>query len=191
MDDLKRFILPNRKGIYIMLGAYCVVAIAYILFIIYFSKDNSIAMTIIIVVLLAVLPLSPFVILCIYVLMIHYPKKYKELYQLCNTPEAQEDIIKDFREARKFWKGDVRIGERNIYARGEMCQRKEGSFFWYREEGARAATAWAVYLKTGIEEKKVLHWGSLFTSEEDIRYEVEKANWYLSDLDGIKEETRV
>lgn len=191
MDDLKRFILPNRKGIYIMLGSYCVVAIAYILFIIYFSKDNSIAMTIIIVVLLAVLPLSPFVILCIYVLMIHYPKKYKELYQLCNTPEAQEDIIKDFREARKFWKGDVRIGERNIYARGEMCQRKEGSFFWYREEGARAATAWAVYLKTGIEEKKVLHRGSLFTSEEDIRYEVAKANRYLSDLDGIKEETRV
>ena len=188
MDDLKRFILPNRKGIYIMLGSYCVVAIAYILFVIIYIKDNLSAF---IFVLLFVLLLSPFVILCIYVLMIDYPKKYKELYQLCNTPETQEDIIKDFREARKFWKGNVRIGERYIYARGEMCQRKEGSFFWYREEGARAATAWAVYLKTGIEEKKVLHWGSLFTSEEDIRYEVEKANWYLSDLDGIKEETRV
>ena len=171
-----------------MLGSDCVVAIAYILFVINYIKDNLSAF---IFVLLFVLLLSPFVILCIYVLMIDYPKKYKELYQLCNTPETQEDIIKDFREARKFWKGNVRIGERYIYARGEMCQRKEGSFFWYREEGARAATAWAVYLKTGIEEKKVLHWGSLFTSEEDIRYEVEKANWYLSDLDGIKEETRV
>ena len=188
MDDLKRFILPNRKAAYIMLGSLCVAAIAWILYVINNIKDNAAA---IIFVLAGVLLLSPYVILSIYVLMIHYPKKYKELYQLCNTPEAQEDIIKDFREARKFWKGDVRIGERNIYARGRMCQRKEGSFFWYKEEGQRLAARWVVYLKTGIEEISVLSRDTLFTSEEDIRYEVAKANWYLSDLDGIKEETRV
>ena len=94
-------------------------------------------------------------------------------------------------ETAQFWKGDVRIGERNIYAHGKILQRNEGSFFSYKEEGQRLATVWAVYLKTGIEEKMVLTREYLFTSEEDIRYEVEKANWYLSDLDGIKEETRV
>lgn len=50
---------------------------------------------------------------------------------------------------------------------------------------------WVVYLKNGIEEIRVLSRDTLFTNEEDIRYEVAKVNWYLSDLDGIKEETRV
>ena len=188
MDDLKRFILPNRKAAYIMLGSLCVAAIAWILYVINNIKETSIA---IISVLMGVFILSPFVIMCIYVLMIHYPKKYKELYQLCNTPEAQEDIIKDFREARKFWKGDVRIGERNIYARGGMFQRKEGSFFLYKKDGQRLDAVWVVYLKTGIEEKSVLTREPLFTNEEDISCEVWKVNWYLSYLDGRKEDTRV
>ena len=189
MDDLKRFILPDRKKASILLGLLCVAAIAWILFVINHFKDSPGAIVIILV-LAGVLMLSPFIILFIYAL-IRYPKRVKELDQLFNTPEAQEDISKDFREAREYWKGDVRIGERNIYAHGEIFQRNEGSFFSYKMEGQRLDTVWAVYLKTGIEEKMVLTREYLFTSEEDIRYEVEKANWYLSDLDGIKEETRV
>ena len=187
MDDLKRFILPDRKKASILLGLLCVAAIAWILFVINHFKDSF---DVIFFVLAGELMLSPYIILFIYGL-IRYPKRVKELDQLFNTPEAQEDISKDFREAREFWKGDVRIGERNIYAHGKILQRNEGSFFSYKEEGQRLDTVWAVYLKTGIEEKRVLTREYLFTSEEDIRYEVEKANWYLSDLDGIKEETRV
>ena len=188
MDDLKRFILPDRKKASIVLGLLCVAAIAWILFVINHFKDSPGAIVIILV-LAGVLMLSPFIILFIYAL-IRYPKRVKELDQLFNTPEAQEDISKDFREAREFWKGDVRIGERNIYAHGKILQRNEGSFFSYKKEGQRLYN-WVVYLKNGIEEIRVLSRDTLFTSEEDIRYEVEKANWYLSDLDGIKEETGV
>ena len=186
MDDLKRFILPDRKKASIVLGLLCVAAIAWILFVINHFKDSF---DVIFFVLAGELMLSPYIILFIYGL-IRYPKRVKELDQLFNTPEAQEDISKDFREAREYWKGDVRIGERNIYAHGKILQRKEGLFFLYKKEGQRLYN-WVVYLKYGIEEIRVLSRDTLFTSEEDIRYEVEKANWYLSDLDGIKEETRV
>ena len=186
MDDLKRFILPDRKKASIVLGLLCVAAIAWILFVINHFKDSF---DVIFFVLAGELMLSPYIILFIYGL-IRYPKRVKELEQLCNTPEAQEDISKDFREAREYWKGDVRIGERNIYAHGKILQRKEGLFFLYKKEGQRLYN-WVVYLKYGIEEIRVLSRDTLFTSEEDIRYEVEKANWYLSDLDGIKEDTRV
>ena len=188
MDDLKRFILPDRKKASILLGLLCVAAIAWILFVINHFKDSPGAIVIILV-LAGVLMLSPFIILFIYAL-IRYPKRVKELDQLFNTPEAQEDISKDFREAREYWKGDVRIGERNIYAHGKILQRNEGSFFSYKMEGQRLYN-WVVYLKYGIEEIRVLSRDTLFTSEEDIRNEVEIANWYLSELDGIKEETRV
>ena len=186
MDDLKRFILPDRKKASIVLGLLCVAAIAWILFVINHFKDSF---DVIFFVLAGELMLSPYIILFIYGL-IRYPKRVKELDQLFNTPEAQEDISKDFREAREFWKGDVRIGERNIYAHGKILQRNEGSFFSYKMEGQRLYN-WVVYLKYGIEEIRVLSRDTLFTSEEDIRNEVEIANWYLSELDGIKEETRV
>lgn len=186
MDDLKRFILPDRKKVSIVLGLLCVAAIAWILFVINHFKDSF---DVIFFVLAGELMLSPYIILFIYGL-IRYPKRVKELEQLCNTPEAQEDISKDFREAREYWKGDVRIGERNIYAHGKILQRKEGLFFLYKKEGQRLYN-WVVYLKYGIEEIRVLSRDTLFTSEEDIRNEVEIANWYLSELDGIKEETRV
>ena len=186
MDDLKRFILPDRKKASIVLGLLCVAAIAWILFVINHFKDSFDA---IFFVLAGELMLSPYIILFIYGL-IRYPKRVKELDQLFNTPEAQEDIIKDFREARKFWKGDVRIGERNIYLRGKICQRKEGLFFLYKMEGQRLYD-WVVYLKNGIEEIRVLSRDTLFTNEEDISCEVWKVNWYLSYLDGRKEDTRV
>lgn len=186
MDDLKRFILPDRKKASIVLGLLCVAAIAWILFVINHFKDSF---DVIFFVLAGELMLSPYIILFIYGL-IRYPKRVKELDQLFNTPEAQEDISKDFREAREYWKGDVRIGERNIYAHGKILQRNEGSFFSYKMEGQRLYN-WVVYLKYGIEEIRVLSRDTLFTSEEDIRNEVEIANWYLSELDGIKEETRV
>ena len=186
MDDLKRFILPDRKKVSIVLGLLCVAAIAWILFVINHFKDSF---DVIFFVLAGELMLSPYIILFIYGL-IRYPKRVKELDQLFNTPEAQEEISKDFREAREYWKGDVRIGERNIYAHGKILQRNEGSFFSYKMEGQRLYN-WVVYLKYGIEEIRVLSRDTLFTSEEDIRNEVEIANWYLSELDGIKEETRV
>lgn len=175
MDDLKRFILPDRKKASIVLGLLCVAAIAWILFVINHFKDSF---DVIFFVLAGELMLSPYIILFIYGL-IRYPKRVKELEQLCNTPEAQEDISKDFREAREYWKGDVRIGERNIYAHGKILQRKEGLFFLYKKEGQRLYN-WVVYLKYGIEEIRVLSRDTLFTSEEDIRNEVEIANRYLS-----------
>ena len=83
-------------------------------------------------------------------------------------------------EGASFNSPDYRIGERNIYAHGEIFQRNEGSFFSYKMEGQRLATVWAVYYRTGIEKKMVLTRNSFFTSEEDIRNEVEIANRYLS-----------
>ena len=40
MDDLKRFILPDRKKASILLGLLCVAAIAWILFVINHFKDR-------------------------------------------------------------------------------------------------------------------------------------------------------
>ena len=60
----------------------------------------------------------------------------------------------------------------------------------YKMEGQRLYD-WVVYLKNGIEEIRVLSRDTLFTNEEDISCEVWKVNWYLSYLDGRKEDTRV
>ena len=62
MDDLKRFILPDRKKASILLGLLCVAAIAWILFVINHFKDSPGAIVIILV-LAGVLMLSPFIIL--------------------------------------------------------------------------------------------------------------------------------
>ena len=122
------------------------------------------------------------------IILILWWKNYRFNQMLCklyNTPELQEELIKDFQGAETVFDGFLLIGKINIYIKDITMVRKElvGFFDYkmgdikYRETGRH----WDIYYVSKPEKKvrRVIGVGTRFYSEDYVRDEVNRANELL------------
>ncbi len=89
----------------------------------------------------------------------YYFKMHKMYKRVSGTPELQEEMIKDFREAEDLWnKRSLWIGEKYIYKPlYGIFPKSEANCFFYDSHTMARAPFWYIYINTK-RRKKIMVW---------------------------------